>query len=93
MQADSNWYRPLMEAIVLEHRGAEIPAGFFELADEMNEDPRCRLVVAGADGVGILLFSIWDGGVGAEVAAGVMDLGVAESVRLLTVPEAFAAWG
>ena len=51
----------------MEYQGDDLPAALLELADEMAEDPRCRFVAAGADAAGVVLFSVWDGNVGAEV--------------------------
>lgn len=36
------------------------PADIEMLADEMSEDPRCEMVLAGFDAQGAILVSIWD---------------------------------
>ena len=57
--------------------GGEQAAELAVLADEMTEDPRCRLVLRGlsADGASTVLVTVWDGDVASEVATGLADNG------------------
>ena len=77
-----------MQAIVCEGRSDEL----LQLADEFVEDPGCILMVSGADDNGIVLFTIWQEGIAAEVAAGLIDHPAVDVVRLLEVPEGAAFW-
>ncbi len=57
------------EMIVIETDGPGVPSQIVLLADEMEEDPRCHLVVVGATPSASMMVSVWD----AEVATDVED--------------------
>jgi hypothetical protein len=70
-----------MEAILIEFDGDSAPEWMVELADEVVEDPRCRLVLMGSDQNGVVLVTIWDSEMIGEVEAGLSGLG-ADGARL-----------
>ena len=70
-----------MEAILLEFGGDSVPEWMAELADELVEDPRCRLVLMGSDQDGVVLVTIWDAEMIADVEAGLSGLG-ADGLRV-----------
>ena len=70
-----------MEAILLEFGGDSVPEWMVELADELVEDPHCRLVLMGSDQSGVVLVTIWDAEMIGEVEAGLSGLS-ADGVRL-----------
>lgn len=70
-----------MEAILLESDGESVPDWMVGLADELVEDPRCRLVLMGSDQNGVVLVTIWDAEMVGEVAAGLSER-TADGVRL-----------
>ena len=47
---------------------AGMPTVLVVLADEMHEDPHCKATLLGSDANGALLVTVWDDGVGREVA-------------------------
>jgi hypothetical protein len=49
-------------------------------------------MVAGADDNGVMLFTIWQDGLGPEVASGVVDNVAVDVVRVLDVPDGAAYW-
>lgn len=49
---------------------AGMPTVLVMLADEMHEDPHCKATLLGSDAHGALLVTVWDDGVGREVAEG-----------------------
>ena len=63
-----------MEALLLEFGGDTAPQWMVELADELVEDPRCRLVLMGSDQRGVVLITIWDAEMIGEVEAGLAGL-------------------
>ena len=69
-----------------------LSARIAELADELAEDPRCRLLLVGADGAGTVLMSAWDGEVADEVADGLEQRSDGALVRRLEIPEGMAIW-
>ncbi len=85
----SCYRRCLMQALLYEtDPGAA--ASVVQLADEMAEDPRCRVLVMGADEEGTVLLSMWDEELVDEVEAGLRER--SGRVRRLAVPEAAATW-
>jgi hypothetical protein len=70
-----------MEALLLEFGEEGGSEWMVELADELVEDPHCRLVLMGSDQRGVVLVTIWDAEMIGEVEAGLADL-VANGVRL-----------
>ncbi len=59
-----------MEGLLLEFGEDRARESIVELAEELVEDPRCRLVLMGADQNGVVLVTIWDAEVIGEVEAG-----------------------
>ncbi len=70
-----------MEALLLEFGGEGTSEWMIELADELVEDPHCRLVLMGSDQRGVVLVTIWEADMIGEVEAGLAGL-VADGVRL-----------
>lgn len=70
-----------MEALLLESGGEGASEWLVELADELVEDPHCRLVLMGSDQRGLVLVTIWEAEMIGEVEAGLAGL-VADGVRL-----------
>ena len=70
-----------MEALLLEFGGEGASEWMIELADELVEDPHCRLVLMGSDQRGAVLVTIWEAEMVDEVEAGLAGL-VADGVRL-----------
>ena len=70
-----------MEALLLEFGGEGTSEWMIELADELVEDPQCRLVLMGSDQRGAVLVTIWEADMIGEVEAGLAGL-VADGVRL-----------
>jgi hypothetical protein len=70
-----------MEALLLEFGGEGTSEWMIELADELVEDPHCRLVLMGSDPRGVVLVTIWEADMIGEVEAGLAGL-VADGVRL-----------
>jgi hypothetical protein len=70
-----------MEALLLEFGGESASRRMVELAEELVEDPYCRLVLMGSDKNGAVLVTIWDAEMVGEVEAGLADL-AADGVRL-----------
>lgn len=81
-----------MEAILLDVPVPSLPGWLAELADDMVEDPRCRVVVLGSDEQGTMLFTIWDEEAVDEVERGLLQLGQEVRVRRLSVTEGQAVW-
>jgi hypothetical protein len=81
-----------MRALLYEFDGPGVPPSLIELADEMSEDPRCRVLIVGGDEVGSTLVSVWDEDVTDEVAAGLGDRDDGGRVRSLEVPSGMAIW-
>lgn len=81
-----------MKALLYEFDGPGVPAALIELADEMSEDPRCRVLIVGGDDVGSTLVSVWDEGVTEEVAAGLGERTDGGRLRRLEVPPDMAIW-
>jgi hypothetical protein len=80
-----------MEMVLYSDPGRGMPQDMVLLADEMREDPHCRLVAIGADDTGSVMVTLWDPGpVAEEVAASFGELG--GTVRRLTVPDGLVAW-
>ena len=80
-----------MEMVLYMDPGKGMPQDMALLADEMREDPHCRLVVIGADDTGAVMATLWeDGPVAEEVAASLADRG--GTVRRLAVPEGLVSW-
>jgi hypothetical protein len=77
-----------MQAVVCEGRSD----GLVALADEFMEDPRCLLVVAGADDSGVVVVTLWEDELGDEVAAGLSDHPAVDVARVLAVPDGAAHW-
>jgi hypothetical protein len=77
-----------MEALLLEFGGESPPEWMVALADELVEDPHCRLVLMGSDPEGVVLVTIWEEDMVGEVEAGLAGLAV-DGVRLrrLTVAD------
>ena len=69
-----------------------LSANVVELADEMAEDPRCRLLVVGGDTSGTVLMSGWDPEVADEVADGLEQRFGGAAVRRLNIPQGMAFW-
>ncbi len=65
-------YRPVMEMITAMWPSVTegVPTALVALVDEMQEDPHCRATLLGTDADGAVLVTVWDGGVGREVASG-----------------------
>lgn len=72
---------PGMEALLLEFGGDGAPEWMADLAEELVEDPHCRLVLLGSDPQGVVLVTIWETEMVGEVEAGLADLAV-DGVRL-----------
>lgn len=81
-----------MRALLYEFDGPGVPPSLIELADEMSEDPRCRVLIVGGDAVGSTLVSVWDEDVTDEVAAGLGNRDDGGRVRSLEVPSDMAIW-
>jgi hypothetical protein len=81
-----------MKALLYEFEGPGVPSALIELADEMSEDPRCRVLIVGGDEVGSTLVSVWDEDVTDEVAAGLGGRDDSGRVRSLDVPSGMAIW-
>lgn len=79
-----------MKAVMYSVEG--LSAYVAELADEMAEDPRCRLLMVGADTSGTVLMSAWDDEVADEVADGLEGRNDGGSVRRLDIPEGMVIW-
>ena len=70
-----------MEALLLEFGGDSTPEWMVEMADELVEDPHCRLVMMGSDQDGVLMITIWEEEMIGEVESGLAGL-AADGVRL-----------
>jgi hypothetical protein len=70
-----------VEALLIEFGGDGTPEWMLELADELVEDPHCRLVLLGSDPHGVVLVTIWGTDMVGEVEAGLAALAV-DGVRL-----------
>jgi hypothetical protein len=80
-----------VEMILYSDPGEGMPQDMVLLADEMREDPQCRLVAIGADDAGAVMVTLWaDSRIAEEVAESFGRFG--GKVRRLTVPEGLAAW-
>jgi hypothetical protein len=81
----------VVEMILYSDPGKGVPQDMALLADEMREDPQCRMVAIGADDAGAVMVTLWaDARVAEEVAESFGRFG--GSVRRLTVPDGLVAW-
>lgn len=64
------FYDDRMELLLIQASGADAAKRILRLADEATEDPRCDLVLPGADDLGVVLATTWHKSVAAEVAEG-----------------------
>lgn len=81
-----------MEALLQVWDGRGVPAEVVDLADEMAEDPRCRLVLVGADAAGVVMMTLWDGEVVEEVAQSLGERRDGGVMRRLQVPDDMVTW-
>lgn len=70
---------------------ADDPGSAVLLADEITEDPRCRVLIMGSDAFGVVLLTLWDPEVVDEVEDGLRHQGLG-LVRRLSVPDDSVIW-
>jgi hypothetical protein len=81
-----------LEILLYEIPGDQLAGDVVLLADEMVEDPRCRLVAVGRDGAGTVLVTVWDPGFAAEVEEGLLARNGAAAIRRLEMPAGLGHW-